>query len=126
MIPSRRIEHVESGRTLVERARWCTTFSSKLRGFTLRRELQPGEGLVLVEKRESRINTAIHMLFVFFDLGVLWVDARGCVVDTALARPWRLSYTPRAAARYVVEAEPRIVEQVRAGDHLRFVELTGD
>lgn len=119
----RRIEHVESERTLVERAKWCDSFASKLRGFTLRRELSPGEGLVLVEKRESRLNTAIHMLFVFFDLGVVWVDEGGCIVDKTLARPWRLSYTPKSAARYVVEADPEIIEQVSVGDHLRFVEL---
>lgn len=125
MTVDRRIEHVESGRTLVESAHWCDSFASKLRGFTFRRELRPGEGLVLVEKRDSRINTAIHMLFVFFDLGVIWVDGDGCVVDKTLARPWRLSYTPSAAARYVVEAEPEVIEQVSVGDHLRFIEIQG-
>lgn len=121
----RRVVHVESGDTVVERALWCDTFASKLRGFTLRRELEPDEGLVLVEKRESRISTAIHMLFVFFNLGVLWVDERGRVVDSVVARPWRLSYTPQAPARYVVEGHPQLIEQVAIGDHLHFIEVTG-
>ena len=126
MSAARRIVHAESGRTLLERARWCDSFGSKLRGFTFRRQLQPGEGLVLVEKRESRINTAIHMLFVFFDLGVLWVGEDGRVVDKALARPWRLQYTPQAPARYVIEAEPEILNQINVGDRLRFIEHNGE
>jgi uncharacterized membrane protein (UPF0127 family) len=63
------------------------------------------------------------MLFVFFELGVLWVNDAGEIVDSVVARPWRLSYTPKAPARYVVEADPAIVGRVAIGDHLRFVPL---
>ncbi len=121
----RRIVHVESGETLVERARWCDTFTNKLRGFMLRRELATGEGLILVENRESRLNTAIHMLFVFFSLGVLWVDDGGRVVDSVVAQPWRLSYTPQAPARYVIEGHPQIIDHVAIGDYVRFIEISG-
>jgi uncharacterized membrane protein (UPF0127 family) len=120
MTSYRRIIHAASGQPLVPHARWCDTFASKLRGFTFRRTLPPGEGLVLVEKQESRLNTSIHMFFVFFDLGVLWVDSAGEVVDKVLARPWRPSYVPRAAARYVVETNPEILNRVQLGDRLRF------
>ena len=116
----RRIVHAPTGRTLVRRARWCDRFSSKLRGFTFRRALAPDEGLVLVEERESRLNTAIHMLFVFFDLGVIWVGDDGRVVDKVRARPWRLSYAPQAPARYVIEGDPDLLEQVEIGDRVRF------
>jgi uncharacterized membrane protein (UPF0127 family) len=118
----RKIIHRESGRTLVEKALWCNTFATKLRGFTFRRSWKAGDGLVLVEKSDNRVNTAIHMLFVFFDLGVLWVNGAGEIVDKAVARPWRLSYVPQAAARYVVEAHPDIVEQVAVGDTITFSE----
>jgi uncharacterized membrane protein (UPF0127 family) len=125
MSSQRRIEHVSSTQILVERARWCDSFASKLRGFTLRRQLDAGEGLVLVEKRESRINSAIHMLFVFCDLGVLWLDAQGRVVDKVVAKPWRLSYTPAAPAQYVVESHPHIVDRAQVGDQLRFIDPAG-
>ena len=119
----RRIVHVESGRVLVERARWCNGFASKLRGFLFRRALDDGEGLVLVEKRDSRMSTAIHMLFVFLDLGVVWVNGEGEVVDTVRARPWRLSYAPQAPARYVIEAHPDVLHEVAVGNHVRFETL---
>ncbi|MFZ0546619.1 MAG: DUF192 domain-containing protein [Candidatus Promineifilaceae bacterium] len=118
----RKIIHQESGRTLVEKAKWCNTFTTKLRGFTFRRIWQPGDGLVLVEKNDNRVGTAIHMLFVFFDLGVLWVNDAGEIVDKTVARPWRLSYVPQAPARYVIEAHPDIVAQVSVGDLIAFSE----
>jgi len=112
----------ENGRSLLKSAKWCDGFGSKLRGFTFRRHLGESDGLVLVEKKDSRVSTAIHMLFVSFDLGVIWVNDAGEVVDKVLAKPWRLSYTPQAAARYVIELHPSLLEEVKVGDHIKFIE----
>lgn len=122
MAEYRKIIHQESGRTLVEKAKWCNTYLTKLRGFTFRRTWQPGDGLVLVEKNDNRVNTGITMVFVSFDLGVLWVNDAGQVVDKLVAKPWRPSYLPQAPARYVIEAHPDIVEQVAVGDTIIFSE----
>lgn len=116
----RKVIHVESGRNIIERAWWCDRFASKLRGFTFRRQIPAGGGLVLVERNDSRLTTAIHMLFVFFDLGVIWVNSAGEIVDTALAKPWRPSYTPQAPAQYVIEGPPSILTMVKIGDHIQF------
>jgi uncharacterized membrane protein (UPF0127 family) len=120
--PYRQILNAVSGEILVERARWCDSFGSKLRGFTFRRSLAPGEGLVLVDSSDSRINSGITMFFCFMELGIVWVNGDGEVVDTTIARPWRPSYLPQAPARYAIEADPGLVERVRLGDHLKFVE----
>lgn len=118
---TRQIVHVESGEILIPQAKWCDNFGTKLRGFTFRRELRPQDGLVLVEARDNRVNTAIHMLFVFFDLGVIWVNDGGEVVGTVVAQPWRLSYVPPAPARYVIEGQPDLVNRVQVGHHIRFL-----
>ena len=118
----RQLLHVESGQTLLSSVRWCDTFTSKLRGFTFRRTLAEDEGLVLVEKGESRMNTAIHMLFVFFDLGVVWVNEAGVVVDRITAKRWRSSYVPKFPARYVIEVHPNMLSQIELGDHIQFPE----
>lgn len=116
----RKVVHVESGRSIIEQAWWCDRFTNKLRGFTFRRAIPAGGGLVLVEKNDSRLTTAIHMLFVFFDLGVIWVNAAGEIVDMTLAKSWRPSYTPKAPARYVIEGPPAILKLVKIGDRIRF------
>lgn len=106
--------------SLVVRARWCSSFACKLRGLSLRRDLPDGQGLLLVETAESRWASAIHMVGMLFDLGVVWISGQGVVVDTRHARPWRV-YVPGAPARYTLEARPAVLERVRVGDRLEFV-----
>lgn len=113
----------ENGRVLLQQAKWCNTFGSKLRGFTFRRELGAGDGLVLVEKKDSKLATSIHMLFVSFDLAVIWVNDAGQVIDTVLAKPWKLSYAPQSPARYVIEGHPDLLQQVQIGDTITFQTL---
>jgi uncharacterized membrane protein (UPF0127 family) len=122
MIKYRQIKLGENGRILLQRAHWCDDFGSKLRGFTFRRHLAEDDGLVLVEKSDGRVNTSIHMLFVTFDLGVIWVNDAGVVVDKVLAKPWRLSYAPQAPARYVIELHPRLLDEVQIGEKIEFGE----
>ena len=121
MIATRKIVLTDTPQpVLLANAHWCNSFTSKLRGFTFRRHLAENDGLVLVAKEDGRLATAIHMLFVFFDLAVIWVNDAGQVVDTVLAKPWRLSYAPQAPARYVIEGHPRLLSQVSVGDQIHF------
>ncbi|KAA3659280.1 MAG: hypothetical protein DWQ04_22825 [Chloroflexi bacterium] len=117
---TRQVILAENGRILLKAARWCDSFTTKLRGFTFTPTLAEDEGLVLVENKDSKLSTSIHMLFVKFDLGVIWVNDAGEVVDTVLAKPWKLSYAPQAPARYVIEGHPQLLEQVNIGDRITF------
>jgi len=119
------VVHAGNGRILVEQARWCDGFASKARGFTFRRQLSPGEGLVLVESADSRVNSGITMLFCFIDLGIVWVNGEGQVVDKIIAEPWRPSYLPQAPARYAIEADPEIVQHIEVGDQVNFANMPG-
>jgi uncharacterized membrane protein (UPF0127 family) len=105
---------------LLGHVRYCARFTCRLRGLTFRRQLGDDEGLLLVGERESRLDAAIHMLFVFFPIAVVWLDGGGCVVDAQLARPFRPFYVPRASARDVLEGPPSLMESVQVGDYLRF------
>jgi len=120
MTSVRRIRHLGRDEILIDRARWCDSFWSKFRGYSWQRTLPDGDALVLVESGESRMGSAIHMLFMFFDLGVIWVNEAGEVVDTVHARPWHLSYAPQAPARYAIEAAPSLLTRVAVGDRLAF------
>jgi len=61
------------------------------------------------------------MLFVFFPIAVLWLDAGGRVVDKQLARPFHPVYLPQAPARDVLEASPEVLDRVARGDRIHFV-----
>lgn len=104
------------------RARWCVSFFSRLRGFMFRRELANDEGLVLVEGRESRMDTSIHMFFVWTDLAVIWLNAEREIVDTVLARAWRPFYAPAKPAQYTIEIHPERLNEFTIGDKVEFLD----
>lgn len=115
-----RLLHKPTQTVLLTHVKWCASFLCRLRGLTLRAPLAEGEGLLLVEGRESRIDTAIHMFFVSFPIAAVWLDARYRVVDTCLAQPWRPFYAPRAPAQYTLEASPDLLKTISIGDELGF------
>jgi len=111
------------GDPLLERVRLCDSFLCRLRGLTFRRDLGADEGLLLVGRRESRADTAIHMFFVFFPIAAVWLNGEGCIVDAKLAAPFRPLYVPRAPAKDVLEGPPWLLERVELGDQLCFTEV---
>jgi uncharacterized membrane protein (UPF0127 family) len=102
------------------RSRRCDSFLCRLRGLTFRRRLSPGEALLLVGEKEGRVETGIHMFFVFFPIAAVWLDGEGRVVDSVLARPFRPIYLPAGPAKDVLEGPPSLLEYISKGDQLRF------
>jgi uncharacterized membrane protein (UPF0127 family) len=98
----------------------CDTFLSQLRGLTFRSRLAREEGVLLVGRRDSRLDSSIHMLFVSFNLTVVWINSEMKVVDKVLARPWRPAYFSRQPARYVLEIHPERWGDFEIGDRLHF------
>ena len=111
----------ETGEILVERARWCQGWFWRWRGLQFKRDLAPGEALILVYPIESIAATTIHMLFVFFPMAAIWINGQQRVTWTQLARPWRLYYASPSPARYVLEAAPEVLVRIAIGDRLEFV-----
>ena len=98
--------------------RYCDTFSTKLVGLMFSKGLPPDGGLILVDTQESKFNSAIHMMFVNYDITVLWLDKDGVVVDKALAKRWRLFYMPKQPAQYVVELHRDRFDDYAIGEQL--------
>jgi uncharacterized membrane protein (UPF0127 family) len=101
-------------------ADYCDRFLCKLRGLALRPALSPGRGLVLADRSESRLSSAIHMVGMAFDLSIVWLDGNLKVVDARRARRWRSFLFPRKAARYVLEFHASRLEEFHIGDQLAF------
>lgn len=115
-----RLLHQSSNTVLLSNVKWCNSFFCRLRGLMFRSALAEGEGVLLVEGRESRLDTSIHMFFMRFPIAAIWLDARFRVVDTCLARPWRPYYAPRAPAQYTLETSPALLDKIKVGDELKF------
>jgi len=72
----------------------------------------------MVYARDTRVDTAIHMMVVFFDLAVVWINAAGEVVDVKLAKAWRPFYAPQKPARYVLEMAAGHIHDFSVGDRV--------
>ena len=89
----------------------------------MRRSIPENWGLLMVYTRESRLDTAIHMLGMNFDLGIVWLNSEGEVVDLGYARKWRSFLFPRVAAKYVLEIIPQRLKDFNLGDKITFEEI---
>jgi uncharacterized membrane protein (UPF0127 family) len=102
------------------RVRYGDTFFTQLRGLTFRPRLARDEGLILVGKRDSRLDSSIHMLFVRFDIAAIWINEAMRVVDKALAKPWRPAYFSKKPAKYVLEIHPGRWNDFQIDDVVQF------
>ena len=116
------LKNSRNGKIILNRVRLCDNFWTRFRGLQLVTHLPDDEGLLFVTGSENRANTTIHMFFMFFSIGVVWLDASGKVVDKCFAKPWRPAYAPKSPAQYFVEAKPGILDKVKIGDVLQFDE----
>ena len=102
------------------RIKYCDTFLTQLRGLTFRPRLALDEGLLLVGTRDSRLDSSIHMLFVAFDLTVIWINSELQAVDKIIAKSWRPAYFSKQPARYVLEIHPERWGDYEIGDTVQF------
>jgi uncharacterized membrane protein (UPF0127 family) len=103
------------------RVKYCDSFMCRLRGLMFRDCLDPDDGLLLVQGgRDSRIDASIHMLFVPFDLNVVWINTDMTVVDKIIARAWRPAYVPAKPACYILEIHPDRWDDYQIGDKVEF------
>lgn len=101
-------------------AGFCVSFMSRLRGFMFRSGVANDRGLVLVQTSENRLDAAIHMFFVPFDLGVIWINSENTIVDACLAKAWRPFYIPALPAKYILEIHPGRLSEFQVGDQVTF------
>ena len=106
----------------VVNVKYCDTFYSKFIGLMFSRELKPDYGLIIVENNETRINTAIHMMFMNYDITVLWLDKKMVIIDKVLAKKWVPFYSSKKPAQYVVELHHSKFSEYSIGDELVFVQ----
>jgi uncharacterized membrane protein (UPF0127 family) len=97
-------------------------FQDRFLGLMFRSRLDHDLGALLVGRRDSKLDAAIHMLFVNFDLAVFWISSQLVVVDKVLARSWHPVYIPAKAARYVLELHPDRFADYEIGESIQFVE----
>jgi uncharacterized membrane protein (UPF0127 family) len=104
-------------------AKYCQSFFCQLRGLMFTPSLPENQGLLLVQGSDSRVNSSIHMMFMWMDLAVIWMNNKFQVVDLTLARRWKIAYLPKQPARFVLEANVSKLKEFTIGDTVSFTEM---
>lgn len=100
----------------------ASSFFSKLRGLMFRENLDNLSAIILSESSESIINSSIHMFFMRFDIGVLWLDKNYVIVDKCLAKKWHPAYFSKKPAKHVIEIHTSQLDNFNIGDKLNVLQ----
>jgi uncharacterized membrane protein (UPF0127 family) len=115
-----RIENKSQSLPVPIQAIYCESFLCRLRGLMFRSSLAYEDWLLLVRQRDSRLGGAIHLLFLTYNLAVIWINSMNIVVETVLARSWHSAYVPLQPARYILETHPMRLNEFKIGDQVEF------
>jgi len=103
-------------------AGYCDSFLCRFKGLMFRSSIPENWGLLLVQPSESIVNAAIHMFGVPFNLGVIWINDDGYVVDLAEVKKWVGIKSPKKPARFILEVTPSRLSEFNVGDKIAFLE----
>ncbi len=109
-----------TGKKIISKTRFAQGFFGNMKGLVFEREENFDYALVFPLPYESRFGASVHMMFVFFPIDIVFLDAQKKVVDKATLRPWMINYTPRAAAKYFIELPIGCGEKIKVGDTLEW------
>lgn len=104
-------------------ATYCESFLCKLKGLSWRKSLPKNEGLLLVQNKDSRMDSSIHMFGMFFDLAIVWINANMQVVDVKPAYRWRSMLLPLKPAKYTLEININRMDEFQTGDQIRYEKI---
>ena len=90
----------------------CDTFFSRFRGLMF----SPRRTVLLAFERDGR--HSIHMLFVFFPIVAVWLDAEDRVVHVSKAAPFSPLHRPRGKARKILEIPAEKAPSIEPGDQV--------
>jgi uncharacterized membrane protein (UPF0127 family) len=111
---------INQSQPLVEpvHAGYCDSFWCRLKGLMFHPSLSFQEGLLLVYPRDNRRDASIHMLWMYTDLAVVWINRAHTVVDICLAKRGKLAYVPQKPASFVLEMAPERIQDFKIDDQI--------
>lgn len=104
-----------NGKTIISKVRVASELG-KVKGLMFEKKEKHDYALIFKMHAESRIGCSLHMMFVFFPIDVLFLNSEKKVVDKVTLNPWQLNYTPKKAAKYVVEMPKGLGKKVKIGE----------
>lgn len=89
--------------------------------FAKKDKIEKGVCLVIQKKRDSRFKSSVTMIFCFYSMNILFVNSKFEIVDCINLKPWRLSYTPKSSAKYIIESSENKFKNMKIGDKVEII-----
>ncbi len=105
---------------LMRNVRFAKNTLERTKGLMFEEKKKFNYALVFEFPIESKIGTSLHMLFVFFPIDVLFLDKNQKVVDKITLQPFIPNYTPKKAAKYVIELPKGKTSGVKLGQKINW------
>ncbi len=102
---------------IIGNVKFCESIFSKMLGAMFQKKIDKAYIFPLGE--ELLYGASIHMMFVFTNMSVFWLNDEKVVVDKAFARPWRM-YNPKERASWIIELPEIKYNDIDVGDYLKF------
>ena len=102
--------------------RYLTSVYSISRGlmFASKKKIKKGVCLVMPSEKDGKYGSSVTMMFCFHKMQIIFVNTKMKVVDKVTLRPWKLSYTPKAPCKYILESTPKTFDKIEIGDKVEF------
>ena len=101
----------EKGEILAYRTIMADTLWARLKGM-LGYQKMPADTVMVIKPCNQ-----VHMFFMRFSIGAIFLDKQGLVLSKMLLRPWQISFRVQDA-QVVIEAATDVLELVQIGDRL--------
>ena len=101
----------------------CDSFFSRFKGLMFDKTIDQDEGILLIQESESRLNSAIHMYFMNFDIAVFWLDKEFTVIDKKIAHKWKSILMPSKPAKYIFETHPDNLNKFHMDETIQILKL---
>lgn len=98
-------------------------FFSRLKGLMFKNKISVNQAGLFINKNENIVDSAIHMLFMNFDIAVFWLDKTNTIVDKRIAKKWGLIYYPDVKSHKILETHPEIFETLQIGEEITIENL---
>ncbi len=92
------------------------SFLNRLQGLMFKKNILSHQAGLFINKNENRLDSAIHMLFMNFDIAVFWIDRLNTIVDKRIAKKWGLVYYPEVKALKILETHTDLYDKLQIGE----------
>ncbi len=104
--------------TIIKKIKLANTYFKRFIGLMFENKKKFNYALIFSFPKESRISCSLHMLFVFFPIDVIFLNSKKEVVDKVTLKPWTINYTPKKAAKFVIEAPVNTFKKINLGNKI--------